>query len=99
MVNPDACGRETVENHPMRRLGPKPTSKETPVGNRTFLSTPGGTRTPNLLIRNQTLYPIELRALESDKGSRLRRCRKTAPGGLGLCPTRLIRCGQFDIEV
>ena len=24
--------------------------------------TPGGTRTPNLLIRNQTLYPIELRA-------------------------------------
>ncbi len=25
-------------------------------------STPGGTRTPNLLIRSQTLYPIELRA-------------------------------------
>ncbi len=25
------------------------------------LRTPGGTRTPNLLIRNQTLYPIELR--------------------------------------
>ena len=26
--------------------------------------TPGGTRTPNLLIRSQMLYPIELRALE-----------------------------------
>ncbi len=25
-------------------------------------STPGETRTPNLLIRSQTLYPIELRA-------------------------------------
>jgi hypothetical protein len=25
--------------------------------------TPVGTRTPNLLIRNQTLYPIELRVL------------------------------------
>ena len=30
-------------------------------------STPGGTRIPNLLIRSQTLYPIELRALASDK--------------------------------
>ena len=30
--------------------------------NRGFGGTPGGTRTPNLLIRNQTLYPIELRA-------------------------------------
>ena len=27
-----------------------------------FDGTPGGTRTPNLLIRSQTLYPIELRA-------------------------------------
>ena len=26
-------------------------------------STPGGIRTPNILIRSQTLYPIELRAL------------------------------------
>ena len=25
-------------------------------------STPGGTRTPNILIRSQVLYPIELRA-------------------------------------
>ena len=29
---------------------------------RVSLSTPGGTRTPNLLIRSQTLYPFELRA-------------------------------------
>ena len=29
--------------------------------------TPGGTRIPNLLIRSQTLYPIELRALATDK--------------------------------
>jgi hypothetical protein len=26
-------------------------------------STPGGIRTPNLLIRNQVLYPVELQAL------------------------------------
>jgi hypothetical protein len=31
------------------------------------LSTPGGTRTPNLLVRSQTLYPIELRALGAIK--------------------------------
>ena len=31
------------------------------------LSTPGGTRTPNLLIRSQTLYPIELRARDVHK--------------------------------
>jgi hypothetical protein len=28
-----------------------------------FFNAPGGTRTPNLLIRSQMLYPIELRAL------------------------------------
>ena len=28
-----------------------------------FIGAPGETRTPNLLIRSQTLYPIELRAL------------------------------------
>lgn len=28
-----------------------------------FFSAPGETRTPNLLIRSQMLYPIELRAL------------------------------------
>ena len=26
-----------------------------------YICTPGGTRTPNLLVRSQTLYPIELR--------------------------------------
>jgi hypothetical protein len=29
---------------------------------RRFGGAPGATRTPNLLIRSQTLYPIELRA-------------------------------------
>ncbi len=29
---------------------------------RDFVCAPGATRTPNLLIRSQTLYPIELRA-------------------------------------
>ena len=38
-----------------------------PLHNKGFSSTPGGTRIPNLLIRSQTLYPIELRALASDK--------------------------------
>jgi hypothetical protein len=28
-----------------------------------FVDAPGGTRIPNLLIRSQMLYPIELRAL------------------------------------
>ncbi len=28
--------------------------------------TPGGTRTPSLLVRSQTLYPIELRAQEGE---------------------------------
>ena len=27
---------------------------------------PGGTRTPDLLLRRQLLYPVELRALEGD---------------------------------
>jgi hypothetical protein len=31
---------------------------------------PGETRTPNLLIRSQTLYPIELRALGEARSSR-----------------------------
>ena len=37
--------------------------------------TPGGTRTPNLLIRSQTLYPIELRALGGEGGERRRSSR------------------------
>ena len=36
--------------------------KKTPCGAGGFVSTPGRTRIPNLLIRSQTLYPIELRA-------------------------------------
>ena len=30
------------------------------------LSVPGGIRTPNLLIRSQKLYPVELQALLTD---------------------------------
>ncbi len=30
--------------------------------------TPGGSRTPNLLVRSQALYPIELRAQGFDGG-------------------------------
>jgi hypothetical protein len=30
---------------------------------RTLTSVPGGIRTPNLLIRSQKLYPVELQAL------------------------------------
>ena len=38
-----------------------------PRSRRSFVaSAPVGTRTPNLLIRSQMLYPIELRALECD---------------------------------
>ena len=35
-----------------------------------YESTPGGSRTPNLLIRNQMLYPIKLRALCGEGGIR-----------------------------
>ncbi len=38
-----------------------------PLRRKGFSGTPGGTRIPNLLIRSQTLYPIELRALATDK--------------------------------
>jgi hypothetical protein len=46
------------------------------MSNKILNGAPGETRTPNLLIRSQTLYPIELRAqnwrqyLKSHKGSR-----------------------------
>ena len=30
---------------------------------------PGGTRTPDLLLRRQLLYPVELRALGGDAGN------------------------------
>jgi hypothetical protein len=32
--------------------------------NNEFIGVPGGTRTPDLLLRRQLLYPVELRALE-----------------------------------
>ena len=58
-----------VENEYMRQAnGPRRQTIDVncfdvkPCGTRGFGSTPGGTRTPNLLIRSQTLYPIELRA-------------------------------------
>ncbi len=37
--------------------------------------TPRGTRTPNILIRSQVLYPIELAALYKSKGIRKGTCR------------------------
>jgi hypothetical protein len=46
------------------------------MNNKKLDGAPGETRTPNLLIRSQTLYPIELRAqswrhyLKTYKGSR-----------------------------
>ena len=33
-----------------------------------YESTPGGSRTPHLLIRIQTLYPVKLRALGGEGG-------------------------------
>ena len=37
----------------------------------TTVNTPVGIRTPNLLIRSQTLYPVELRAHEQLLGTAL----------------------------
>ena len=34
-----------------------------------MLGVPGGTRTPDLLLRRQLLYPVELRALGGDAGN------------------------------
>ncbi len=39
-----------------------PTLRKALVVSQLSTGTPEGTRTPNLLIRSQTLYPIELRA-------------------------------------
>ena len=35
------------------------------------IGVPGGTRTPDLLLRRQLLYPVELRALEGDAGKEM----------------------------
>ena len=40
---------------------PRPRAQERPPQHAGVFGTPGETRTPNLLIRSQTLYPIELR--------------------------------------
>ena len=45
----------------LRPSGPKPDALPSCATSRNGV--PGETRTPNLLIRSQTLYPIELRAL------------------------------------
>ena len=50
-----------------------PDANEGPAGSARpseLRSAPGGNRTPNLLIRSQTLYPIELRALSEDRAYR-----------------------------
>tara|TARA_Y100000590_G_scaffold76356_1_gene84489 strand:- start:32 stop:271 length:240 start_codon:yes stop_codon:yes gene_type:complete len=39
-----------------------PTNKNSSAINGLSRSTPGRIRTPNLLVRSQTLYPVELRA-------------------------------------
>ena len=53
------------------------------------LGTPGGTRTPGLLLRRQLLYPAELLALISQAtGSRTRRSRPDAPASLVILPSQ-----------
>ena len=37
-------------------------------GTNEFAGLPGGTRTPDLLLRRQLLYPVELRAVEMGQG-------------------------------
>ncbi len=55
---------------------------ETPAYAGVSGGTPGGTRTPNLLIRSQTLYPIELRAPASRR-SGVRSHTVVPPQGIG----------------
>ena len=53
------------------------------------LGTPGGTRTPGLLLRRQLLYPAELLALISQAtGSRTRSSRPDAPASLVILPSQ-----------
>ncbi len=79
--NDQAKLHELLHDHSSRFM---PQSVRRPIGvGASPDRTPGGTRTPNLLIRNQTLYPIELRALESDKGSRPVQTLKAARGSGG----------------
>ena len=49
---------------PRHQVGPMDATSDAPKPrlSRDFVCAPGATRTPNLLIRSQTLYPIELRA-------------------------------------
>ena len=40
---------------------------------------PGGTRTPDLLLRRQLLYPVELRAAEAPSYPAVARCARAMP--------------------
>jgi hypothetical protein len=54
------------------RAYPQPHYLQGAAGIRKNYGAPGETRTPNLLIRSQMLYPIELRALWAGWGARSR---------------------------
>ena len=74
----DFGGRRSIsrgpnaDQRPYRRRRQHPRTTETRCSATVFDSTPGGTRTPNLLIRSQTLCPIELRAHTQPDGDRVR---------------------------
>src|SRR5213593_674735 len=63
-----------------------------PTENVTGPSVPGGIRTPNLLIRSQKLYPVELQAHNQNpkhQGSKSKRWSSTSWSlGFGICGLR-----------
>ena len=52
-------GRQDLNLQP---LGPKPSALPSCATSRYIYGAPEGIRTPDLLVRSQTLYPAELRA-------------------------------------
>ena len=73
---------------PMDSTGDAAAAPEAPPANTAMtrdFSALGGTRTPNLLIRSQMLYPIELRAQQRDSTARLDRgeIRRLVPSRSG----------------
>ena len=84
---------------PRHQVGPMDATSDAPKPrlSRDFVCAPGATRTPNLLIRSQTLYPIELRARELPSIAGVSGNDQPIQSMLGHI-RRSIRCGVCNIE-
>ena len=67
----DFEGKRPTNRHPRREA--KNSARRKPYRVNVLQDAPGGTRTPNRLIRSQVLYPIELRARDEPAYKLIRR--------------------------